>query len=1513
MNRYPDHRHDRDVTSRLLALSLLAILVLAPIGLGGDPFGNEGPDDRRTNAEQVPPSPCVDTISKDISDIDGFFEENRGQLENEEVLYYVKGDPLTIGLTRDGMVLVLTEEAQDDLNVRERWVPRPRDRWAVRVRFEGCNDATPFATKRSGTSTSYFIGDEASKWIADAPTFTEVHYPSLYDGVSLRVYFQDGMLKYDLVVEPGADPSQLAMSYEGAQGLWVDPSTGDLVIRTPLGELKDSRPVLFGSLEGSGDAVEGDFVLLEPEMVGFNIPPCLDTSHGFVIDPGLMYSTFIGGTAGERTTDVDLDDEGNIYITGGTMSSDFPTDMGAYQLDLVDTFDILVAKFDPTLSNLLSCTLIGGNEGGQVEEARNLEVVSGDGIYVWGYTMADDFPTTPDAVMGEYNGDYDCVVVKLSLDCSDLLYSSYIGGSGFEQGASIRVDRNDGCVYVNGLTTSTDFPTTSGAYCQTRGPELQSDDKMFFFVKINGSLDSIDACTYVAQSDYYPCEWTTDMVIAADGTIYMGTSTTNPDFPTTPNVYCSTYNGGYDGVIVRMSHELDRLLACTFVGTPGADWIVAIEVGREMNVYVGGSSADSGWPTTANAHDRTCNGYNSAIAVLDEDLTTVKYGTYFGGSGGQSEIHTMALNDDETLLYFFGWTRDGTSPTTVGCYDPVFEGGPEDEMMGAINLTTGALEYSTYLGTDGREEAYMCDIVLTDKGEVVMTGLTQSEDYPVTSGAYQTTMKSSLPELWVSIIDPRPIPPPPAPTLTAEPDDRKVTLTYELDAEWCIIDKYKLYRGENPDRMTLNRTIRDPERFVDRGLTNGVTYYYRISAFNSMGEGEWSDVVSAMPLGSPSAPTLEAWSGDGSVHLNWTPPARTGGGEILGYRVYSSLTPREEDFRHLVDLGNVTGWVHEDVDLGTEYYYMILAFNHRTDGRVSSKVLVMATDLPTEPKWLEVTMGDGTIEVRWGTPNSTGGVTLLGYRLYRGGSPDDMEMLVHTLPAEREYTDEDVENGRRYYYHVRAYSSVGEGEATHSGSILLLGRPSLPLNVVVTPEDEKIVITWDEPENDGGVPVTSYVIYAGRTVDGMIMMGTVPASSMEFLHEGLVNGQEWLYKVNAVNQYGDGPFSNIVSGTPYGVPDAPTGVVASLVEGQVHIIWLTPTDTGGAALVQYRLYRGTNPTSVSLIAYLGVEETQYTDVTAENGVTYHYAVTALSDVGESALSDTVSATPFGVASAPQNLTARLQEGAILLAWQPPTSDGGHPLMGYKVFRGISPDEQVLAAKLSTVYTYKDEDVDLGTTYHYSIVVYNQAGDSAPVTISKTYLSAPGEPLGLSVTVSDGVVTLNWNAPADDGGLPITGYLVMRGYERSTVGELKAVGLVTSYTDSSVVDGEAFWYSVVAVNGLGSGELPEPQYVKLPRDAPTEGKEEQSMWYLGVIGALIVMVIIGLGMVMLRRRPPADEEVVTKEAEAAPWHSGVAVPTRPKELEEKEDEAGEDETGEDDPAYEDPDEVEDEMA
>jgi fibronectin type 3 domain-containing protein len=814
--------------------------------------------------------------------------------------------------------------------------------------------------------------------------------------------------------------------------------------------------------------------------------------------------------------------------------------------------------------------------------------------------------------------------------------------------------------------------------------------------------------------------------------------------------------------------------------------------------------------------------------------------------------------------------------------------------MGAINLTTGALEYSTYFGTDGRDEAYMCDIVLTDKGEVVMTGLTQSPDFPIISGAYQTTMKSSLPELWVSIIDPRPIPPPPAPTVTVETDDRKVTLLYELDAEWCILEKIKIYRGETPDKMTFNRTTSNVEKFVDRGLTNGRTYYYRVSAFNSMGEGAWSDVVSAMPLGSPKAPTLEATSGDGTVHLNWTPPTNTGGGEILGYRLFHSLTPREDDFSHLVDLGNVTGWVHEEVELGSEYYYRVLAFNHRIDGKYSSIVLVKATDLPTEPRWLEVTAADGVINVAWGVPNSTGGVTLLGYRLYRGLSPDEMELLTSTLPVIREYVDLAVENGRQYYYQVRAYSTIGVGDPSHTGSILLLGRPSPPLDITVDPGDQQNMVLWDPPENDGGVPITSYIVFAGRTVGGMFIIGTVQASSTEYSHEDLVNGEEWFYKVHAVNRYGAGPFSNIVSATPYGAPDAPTGLVASVVEGGVQLIWLAPSDTGGANLTQYRVYRGRGPITLSLIAYLGIDGTSYIDTAAENGITYHYAVTALTDVGESEYSDTSSATPFGVATAPLNLSAKLAEGAIDLSWQPPMSDGGHPLRGYKVFRGTDPEDLTMIAELSTVLSYTDDDVDLGITYHYSVVVYNQAGDSPPVTISKSYLSTPSEPMDFKVEVTGGGVIITWSTPESDGGLPLTGYLIMRGYNKATISELKTVGLVTSYTDSSVVDGEALWYSVVAVNGLGSGEAPEPQFVKLPSDAPTEGKEEQSVWYLAIIGVLIVLVIVGLSVLMLRRRSPEDEPIVTEEADAAPWHSGVAAPTRPTDVDEAEEEDAPDE-------------------
>ncbi|MCK5252419.1 MAG: SBBP repeat-containing protein, partial [Thermoplasmata archaeon] len=759
--------------------------------------------------------PSMTELFDAFEGFEGFFTENRGQVENREVLYIANGDPLSLGITSDGVVFRMLGE---DFTARPRpemTSTSPRDSSVFRLRFLDSEPVIPTGQWERETRTNYFIGRDPEGWLTDIPSFDEVMHKGLYEGIDLRFYFIDGMFKYDLIFDPWVDPTSVVIGYEGVEGLSIHPVTGDLLIKTSQGVIRDDAPVVFEEMETSGHGVPCDFRLLDRTRVTFDLPEGIDLSRGIVIDPGMQYSTLLGGTSSETVTDVETDDWGNVYVIGMTYSDDFPTTSGAYSSELLGGRDMFITKFDPSLSRLLFSTYFGGDEElMEREECYNIEIVSSEGLYINGHCNHDDFPTTPDAVFNERNGEADCFLLKMSLSGSELLYSTFLGGTDNEHCKGLTID-TDGSVFIAGATYSHDFPTTFDAYCVTIASDR--DDPVHFIMKLSPDLRHIIACTLIDSIGYeYFMFWVRSIIgLGTDGSIYLGTSTNSRSWPTTEGAYCRTYGGGpRDAAVVRFSNDLTQLLAGTYVGTSGDDWVESFDVTGDTPI-LGGATDHNGYPITPNAFDKKLQATDVFVTVLDSNLTSIEFSSFFGGSG-EDDCHQLRANGGR--FYFGGWESSPNLDWSPGCYDPSFNGGPEDHYLAAVNLTTWELEYVTYLGGGAREENLFLDFAFNQLGDVIMCGRTSSDDFPTTKHAYQKTRKSATYDAYIAIISPEPVPVPPAPSLNAVSGDRRAILNWTLDIEWSTIERYKIYRGRDPDNLMAVNTISVGNEWTNTGL-----------------------------------------------------------------------------------------------------------------------------------------------------------------------------------------------------------------------------------------------------------------------------------------------------------------------------------------------------------------------------------------------------------------------------------------------------------------------------------------------------------------------------------------------------------------------------------------------------------------------------------------------------------------------------------------------------------------------
>lgn len=408
-------------------------------------------------------------------------------------------------------------------------------------------------------------------------------------------------------------------------------------------------------------------------------------------------------------------------------------------------------------------------------------------------------------------------------------------------------------------------------------------------------------------------------------------------------------------------------------------------------------------------------------------------------------------------------------------------------------------------------------------------------------------------------------------------------------------------------------------------------------------------------------------------------------------------------------------------------------------------------------------------------------------------------------------------------------------------STVRAAAPDAPTGLKVAFGDGKVTLNWVAPSNDGGKDITNYNINRGETAGSETLLTTV-GNVTTYTDSPVDNGKTYYYTVSAVNGDGEGPQSTEVVAKPVTVPDAPTGLTATPGDGEVALTWTAPANTGGALITYYMVYVDgkvpageVNPTGTS-----------YTVTGLTNGKEYTFAVSASNSAGEGAKSTEVKATPDASATgltAPTNLQATSGNGRVTLTWTAPSTDGGNPVSGYKVYRGTTTGSVTLLATVGNVTTYTDSSVSNGQTYYYTVSAVNSNGegpqsdeDSAtPVAVS----TVPSAPLALASTAGNGQVTLTWTAPASDGGSSIDYYIVYR--DGVDVGH----GAGTSMTVTGLTNGQQYSFTVAAHNSIGTG----PQSAAVTATAGTD---------VTVPGAPTGLTVsAGDGQVTLSWTAPAD--------------------------------------------------------
>jgi hypothetical protein len=610
--------------------------------------------------------------------------------------------------------------------------PRDGKGVALRLVFLGANpDATIDGQGRQAGKVNYFIGNDPKRWRTNLPTYGRVVYRDLWPGIDM-VFRGDGTrLKYEFVVRPGANVDDIRLAYRGAERLSVN-AAGQLLIETPLGTLRDARPVTYQEIEGKRVPVESRFLLRptgpDAAAYGFAVGG-YDARQPLVIDPGLLYSTFLGGGSTDIGNPIAVDAAGNAYVTGETNSgapNPFPTTAGAFDTSYNGNIDAFVTKLNPTGSALVYSTYLGG--AASSDRGFGITVDGAGNAYVTGETNSMDFPTTLLAFDTSYDGNGDAFVTKLNVAGSALLYSTYFGGTSTDRGSSIGVDAAANA-HVTGATNSTGL-ATGGAFDTSYAGGFD-----VFVTKLDATGSARVYSTYLGG--------TSDdrgFGIAADtaGNAYVtGETNSSSGFGMTGS-FDPMPNGSFDAFVTKLNPTGSARVYSTYLGGSSDDRGFGIALDAALNAYVTGETSSSSDVAMSGGFDTSHNGgFDVFVTKLSSTGASRVYSTYLGGSAADRGFGIAV--DGSGNAYLTGETDSTGFPTTTGAFDTGKNG--IDAFVSKVSASGSSLLYSTFLGGTNADRAF--GIAVDTMNNAYVTGRTDSSNFPITAGAFDTTFNNN--------------------------------------------------------------------------------------------------------------------------------------------------------------------------------------------------------------------------------------------------------------------------------------------------------------------------------------------------------------------------------------------------------------------------------------------------------------------------------------------------------------------------------------------------------------------------------------------------------------------------------------------------------------------------------------------------------------------------------------------------------------------------------------------------
>lgn len=657
------------------------------------------------------------------------FEPNLGQVADlegnllPEIEYMYQAPGMAMGLTKNGFIYNLyTVERQISEATGAVITPSsPQEDpervfyhyHRVEVEFVGANpEPEIIAEDRTHSYANYYLS-HCPQGVTGVYGFQKLTYKNLYPNIDLvlkRQQDEQGKehIKYDIVVHPGGDLSQVKMTYKGMNGIRLE--DGQLQVLTSQGSLTEHIP--FSYWRESGEEVEVSYHL-QKGTVTFDVNQN-QAKQTLVVDPSLIWSTYLGGDHMDDSRAMELSGQNKVITSGWTWSHNFPTTAGAFQTTKQGFTAVFATEF--TRSGSLNwSTYLGGSNS---DAGEGLAIDIDGNLLITGYTSSPNFPTTSGTYQTSNGGGNDAFLVRLS-PMGHLDWGTYIGGTADDYGFSVTTD-GQGNPFICGHGESIDFPTTTGAY-----QEVLSGGRDAFLSKFT-STGSLCWSTLLGGTGE-DRGWSA--VSDKSGSIYIQGRTESNDFPVSSGAFQTT-SGGLRDLFISKFTSNGSFRWSTYFGGSGNEGGTSLLVDSSGNVLCAGGTESSDFPITNGAYQMNLNGSSDAFLSKFAPNGTLGWSTFYGGSESDQGL-AIAINGTNILIG--GESSSSDFPVTNDAFQISFNGN-DDGFISRFS-PAGIPLWGTFVGGSGSDAVTNLE---SEDGDIYTSGVTSSSDFPV-SGAIQNS------------------------------------------------------------------------------------------------------------------------------------------------------------------------------------------------------------------------------------------------------------------------------------------------------------------------------------------------------------------------------------------------------------------------------------------------------------------------------------------------------------------------------------------------------------------------------------------------------------------------------------------------------------------------------------------------------------------------------------------------------------------------------------------------------